>query len=76
MLASDQTDDSDIAIKSMLPEQVPKTDHQKKKALFLLASQDKVDHDLTASNVEIEEKNFDDLTSHFNVDRIDEEKPI
>ena len=76
MLASDQTDDSDIAIKSMLPEQVPKTDHQKKKALFLLGSLDQVDHDLTASNIEIQEKGYEDLASHFNVDRIDEEKPI
>ena len=58
MIASDQTEDSDFIVKSLLPEEVPQSDNEKKKAIFLEPTQKKVDNDLTAANVEVRDRGF------------------
>ena len=73
MLATDEV--SDLDVQSVLPSKVPKGDQQKKKVLMISGLQDKVESDLTASDVEVGNRSQEDLHSHFVMDYVPEEKP-
>ena len=70
---SEQTeDDSDLGIKSMLPENLPETEAKRKVGVILAASKEDVGHELTASDIEVNSNSREVMKSQMVIDTTEE----